>query len=309
MLLHFYAPDDGAGAAPASANDDDLFEAVDDSVAESDQPIDGIKAVNTPDSQGNPLEQDPSDDDDRAEESFDDLIKGRYKDEFQTKVNGIIDKRFKTHKQTEEKAKKLEGDMAKLRPLFSAMAAKYGLDPNDIEGIVKAADQDNSNFESEAYEKGFGDAAAYREHLANQAELNRLREAERVRQESETQDLLRRQLLEGWETESEAFRKEIPDFDFKKEWDGSERFRYLVNSGFKVKEAYMAVHAEEYARAAAERAQQDILREVKANKARPVESNVGTNTAIRVKKSIKDMSLEDTERIIREAKAGKKITF
>ena len=71
----------------------------------------------------------------------------------------------------------------------------------------------------------------------------------------------------------------------------------------------MAVHAAEYAKAAADKAQKDILAEIRANKTRPTESSANPQAAIRVKKSVKDMSLEDTERIIQEAKRGRKITF
>ena len=308
MLKNFYAPEDGASGASAQTDNDDLFE-VEGSAAESEQVIDGLNAVNTPDSEGKPLKSEEAVDDEPPEEDFDTLIKGKYKEQYQANVDAIINKRFKNAKANEEKLKANEATMAKLQPLFNAMAAKYGIKADDIDAIIEAADKDNSNYEQAAYDNGYGDTAEYRRAVERDEELNRLRAAEKERVEAAEQDRQRRELLEGWLAESEEFKKEVEGFDFKSEWDGSDRFRYLVNSGFKVKEAYMAVHAEEYAKAAADKAQKDILAEIRANKTRPTESSANPQAAIRVKKSVKDMSLEDTERIIQEAKRGRKITF
>lgn len=308
MLKNFYAPEDGASGASAQTDNDDLFE-VEGSAAESEQVIDGLNAVNTPDSEGKPLKSEEAVDDEPPEEDFNTLIKGKYKEQYQAKVDAIINKRFKDAKANEEKLKANEATMAKLQPLFNAMAAKYGIKADDIDAIIEAADKDNSNYEQAAYDNGYGDTAEYRRAVERDEELNRLRAAEKERVEAAEQDRQRRELLEGWLAESEEFKKEVEGFDFKSEWDGSDRFRYLVNSGFKVKEAYMAVHAAEYAKAAADKAQKDILAEIRANKTRPTESSANPQAAIRVKKSVKDMSLEDTERIIQEAKRGRKITF
>lgn len=308
MLKNFYAPEDGASGASAQTDNDDLFE-VEGSAAESEQVIDGLNAVNTPDSEGKPLKSEEAVDDEPPEEDFNTLIKGKYKDQYQAKVEAIINKRFKDAKANEEKLKANEATMAKLQPLFNAMAAKYGIKADDIDAIIEAADKDNSNYEQAAYDNGYGDTAEYRRAVERDEELNRLRAAEKARVEAAEQDRQRRELLEGWLAESEEFKKEVEGFDFKSEWDGSDRFRYLVNSGFKVKEAYMAVHAAEYAKAAADKAQKDILAEIRANKTRPTESSANPQAAIRVKKSVKDLSLEDTERIIQEAKRGRKITF
>ena len=308
LFKNFYRPDDGDSGASAQTDNDDLFE-VEGSAAESEPIIDGLKAVNTPDSEGKPLKSEEAVDDEPPKEDFNTLIKGKYKDEYQANVDAIINKRFKNAKANEEKLKAQEATMAKLQPLFNAMAAKYGIKADDIDAIIEAADKDNSNYEQAAYDNGYGDTAEYRRAVERDEELNRLRAAEKARVEAAEQDRQRRELLEGWMKESEEFKQEVEGFDFKTEWDGSDRFRYLVNSGFKVKEAYMAVHAAEYAKAAADKAQKDILAEIRANKSRPTESNANPQAAIRVKKSVKDMSLADTDRIIEEAKRGRKITF
>lgn len=315
--INLYSPDEGgaSGEAAATANEkDDLFETVENSDAEGDeQLIDGVKAVNTKDSEGQPLKTEEKADDEPETESFESLVKGRYKKEAQAYVNGIINKRFPKIKGNEERVKELETERDMLQPLFNAMAAKYGLDPKDIKAIVAAADKDNTNFENEAFAKGFGDAATYRKYLSEQDELTRLRESERARIANEESNRQREQLVRGWLEEANALKALVPDFDFKSEWHGNERFQYFLNSGFSVEESYKMTHVDEYAeakaKAAAEKAQSDILREVRANKARPTESNANPQAAVRVTKPISDMTLEDTEKIIQEAKRGKKISL
>lgn len=315
--INFFSPDEGgaSGEAVSSANEsDDLFETVEGSDAESDnQLIDGIKAVNTKDSEGDPLKTSDKADDEPESESFESLVKGRYKKEAQAYIDGIFKKRFPNIKENEALVKSLKEERDMIQPLFNAMAAKYGLDPKDIKGIVEAADKDNTNFENEAFEKGFSDASAYRKYITEQEELERLRENDRVRKETEENNQQREQLIKGWLTEADSLKSIVPDFNFKNEWNGNERFRYFLNSGFSVEESYKMTHVDEYAeakaKAAAEKAQNDILREVRANKSRPTETNANPQAAVRVKKAISDMTLEDTEKIIQEAKRGRKVSF
>lgn len=315
LTKHFCSPDAGgaSGAADTANSNDDLFEVIDDSAAGSEQVIDGLDAANATDTEGNPINPNnvPKEqaDDELASMDYKTLmkfIKNKFPDEHQADINGMFNKRFKSHKKTEE-------DLDALKPLVAATAARYGLDPKDVAAVIKAAVDDNSNYEKEAYEKGFGDPAAYRKHLAEQAELDQLRNEKRIREEAEQNARDRRQLLEGWERESAEFRKTVPDFDFKTEWQNNEEFRYFLTSGLPVKKAYFAAHAEEMASAEAEKAakqaEQRVINEVRANRRRPSENGARTSPAVRVKKSVENMSLADIERIFDEAKKGNLISI
>lgn len=308
-IKNFCSPDDGgaSGAAVDTATEtDDLFETVGGPEAEGDeQIIDGISAKNTKDSEGKPLNPKEQVDDEPAVEDFESLytaLKDKYPKELQAKYDGNFNKRFKDAKRNEETLKSL-------KPLINAMSARYGIDAKDIAALVKAADEDNSNFEKKAFEKGFGDVATYRDYLRREEEFNELREAERRRTEAETQERERSELIKGWLEESAELQKEVPNFDFKTEWNGSEKFRYLINSGFGVAEAYKMLHADEFAKKAAEKAQAEIMREIRANNQRPTENGAGAQAGIRVKKSVDEMSAADIDRIVQEAKSGKKIPF
>ena len=89
---------------------------------------------------------------DAKEESFDDLIKGRYKQDYQAKFEKALNKRMsKANAQIQEGI----DFRNKLTPALEKFAAKYGIkDPTDIDSIVSAIDRDNSIYEEIATERG-----------------------------------------------------------------------------------------------------------------------------------------------------------
>ena len=56
---------------------------------------------------------------------FEELIKGDFKDVFAKRTQSIIDKRFKTAKQTEAR-------LEKLNPLLDGLAKRYGVNSDEI---------------------------------------------------------------------------------------------------------------------------------------------------------------------------------
>ncbi|MBQ8895585.1 MAG: hypothetical protein IJY88_02190 [Clostridia bacterium] len=312
--FNFHSPDGESGAAASTANTDDLFETVEGSDAGSEERlIDGVKAVNTRDTEGNSLNAAAGDDDGLDDEAaFEELINGKYKDVYQKKINGVIGKRFKSIKKTEEELASLKSERESFQPLFNAMAAKYGIDPKDVKAIVEAASEDNSNFEDEAFKHGFSNAEAYRNHLNQAAELERLRDADRQRTQLQEQNEQRDQLMRGWLNEAKELKAIVPEFDLKAEIQ-NDRFSYFLNSGFSVSDAYKMTHVDEYAAAkaaaAAKEAEARTLNELRANRARPTESAAVSSASVRVKKSVSNLTLADTDRLIEEAKRGKKITL
>ena len=82
---------------------------------------------------------------DAKEESFDDLINGRYKQDYQAKFEKALNKRMsKANAQIQEGI----DFRNKLTPALEKFAAKYGIkDSTDIDSIVSAIDSDNSIYE------------------------------------------------------------------------------------------------------------------------------------------------------------------
>ena len=77
-----------------------------------------------------------------SENEFESLIKGKHKSDFQKRVQGIINERFKGVKATEGK---LSTVLDAVAPLFD----RYGLTDNDIEGLAKAIKEDSGIFTKE----------------------------------------------------------------------------------------------------------------------------------------------------------------
>ena len=61
--------------------------------------------------------------------NFENLIKGEYKDEFDKRVQNIINKRFSSAKANEEK-------LNALNPMLDMLASKYGKDSSDVKMMM-----------------------------------------------------------------------------------------------------------------------------------------------------------------------------
>lgn len=84
--------------------------------------------------------------------SFEDLIKGEYKKDFDERVQDILNRRFKDTKKSEEA-------INKLAPVLQILGSKYGIEASDlskldIETLTNTILEDDSYYEQEAMEKG-----------------------------------------------------------------------------------------------------------------------------------------------------------
>ena len=104
--------------------------------------------------------------------TFDEMIKkgGEYAEEFNKRTQDIIDKRFKKSKQAEEM-------LTKQSPIMDTLARKYGIDATDVEGIMKALEDDNSMYEEAAFKEGLS-VEQYKEKAKLIRENEQLRAAE-----------------------------------------------------------------------------------------------------------------------------------
>ena len=86
------------------------------------------------------------------------LIEGDYKDEFQSHVQGIINKRFRD-------TKSLQEQNAALGELAVKLADRYGVDPRDLKGLSEAIDGDKGFLRDQADKAGLT-VDQYRESLS-----------------------------------------------------------------------------------------------------------------------------------------------
>ena len=234
---------------------------------------------------------------DRAAE-FKKLIKGEYKDLYDASVQDTVQKRLKG---TKEQVARLET----LTPLLELLGNKYGVDFNDADALLKAAEEDNSYFEDEALERGITveELKRIRKMERENADLKRWREEQENRERGA-------RLYQKWLEQAEETKKFYPDFDLETEMQ-NEDFRRLLQSNIGVKAAFQALHMEDIIpqamQYAAKTAEKKVTDKVRANGARPTENGISSQSASVVKTNVSQFTNADMDEIIRRVRNGEKI--
>ena len=235
-----------------------------------------------------------------TEESFDSLIKGKYKQDYDASVQKIINRRFK-------ETKTLEDEKKQIAPILTALADKYGKDPKDIKGIIESMNLDDSIFEARAMERGMT-PAQYRELMSVQSENQRLRDA----QEQAEQRIRTEQIINGWKAEAEAMRNLYPNLDFDTEMQNPNVTR-LLQAGVPFKGAFEAAHMQEIMEGtigyAVQRTKQNVVQNIQSRNQRPVENGVRNQATGTIKQDVSKLTKADRAEIVRRAAEGVKIRF
>ena len=215
------------------------------------------------------------------EETFDDLINGRFKKDFNARVSGIVKERVKNYQE----------NLNKQNSIMSLLAEKYGIDGKNVDELEKAILEDDSYYEAEAMEKGV-DVKTLK-HIKklereNQQFAENIREMEKQQQDSKAWA----NVLE----QAEEVKKLYPDFDIESEMQ-DKTFGMLVAANVPVKTAFEAVHHDELQpqmmKLVADKTAEKVANSVKSNKKRPQEGT-GNAQPLHLKKSV--ASLTDAER-------------
>ena len=237
---------------------------------------------------------------DAKKAEFDRLIKGDYKDLFDARVQAIISRRFAETKGLQER-------MDKLSLLMDMLAAKYGVDGNDIDAVTKAINEDKGFYEQAALEKGLT-VDVYKHMLEVEAENKRLKA---VREEAERRNKAQ-QVYSQWMTEAETVKQQYPGFDFDTEMQNPQ-FGRLLQSGVGVKAAYQAIHMDDIVGGAMQYTAQTVAKKqadaIRAKSARPVENGMAGQGGVIVKNDVTKLTAADRREIARQAAMGKQISF
>lgn len=209
------------------------------------------------------------------EESFESLIEGKYKQDFQKRVQGIVRDRLKGQKQ----------QLDRLTPVLDTLGQLYGVDMSDLskadfDALQKKLAGDKRFYEAEALEKGIPVETAMELQQARLQNAQLLRSNEQMRQEE-----ARRQEFEQLVGQFETVRQRYPGADLSAELQNP-AFGRLVANGVPAMTAYEVLHKDEIDRAklqaVAQAAQQQVVSTVQANGARPQEAaaNAGAGVAL-----------------------------
>lgn len=234
-------------------------------------------------------------------ETFDDLIKGRYKQDFDAKVQSIINKRFKG-------AREAEVSMNKLSQGISALGTYYGLDaesPDFLDKLNSRIMDDEKLYEKEAAESGM--------NVDDVKRIRRMEMENRALKLQTRRDAEERQMQEfysGVIKQVPDVQKVYPQFDIDTEM-ANEQFFNLVRNGVGLRNAYEVIHGSELQAARdaiiAQKAQEQLSNSVRANGMRPNEVN--HNSAPDFGRDIKNMTRSEVKQIIRRAERGEVVKF
>lgn len=233
---------------------------------------------------------------------FDKLIKGEYKDLYDSDVQNILSKRLANLK---PKVDKYEA----LFPTLEMLAKKYGVsDASDIEALNKAIEEDDSYYEEEAMKKGVSveQLKEIRKMEKENATLRKQMQEQNMRENAE-------KLYAKWMEQAKATQNVYPSFDLRTEMQNPKFVDLLKAPGVDVRTAYEVMHKDEIIPAAmqftAKTVEKKLTDKIIANGARPNENGISSQSASVVKSDVSKLSKADINEVIRRVAQGEKISF
>lgn len=229
---------------------------------------------------------------------FEELIKGKYKDQYGKRVQNTVQQRLKGTKETEDR-------LNAMNPLMDLLSARYGVKADDIDGLTKALEGDDTFFEQAAQEHNM-DAKEYRKMLQLQSENTRLKSQQ---EQQFRQEQINKQ-YEQWEQQAEEARKLYPTLDLNVE-SQNPQFRQLLMSGIDVKTAYKVLHDDEITtqllQHQAKEVEKKMSNKIAAGNARPAENGSSGQSAAVIKSDPSKWTKADREEVRRRAARGERI--
>lgn len=247
-----------------------------------------------------PLHKTTSDTLSEKNAAFEQLIRGDYKEQFDSRVQGIIDRRFK---ETQQLKSQVEG----MKPLLALLAQKYGVDSADAGALTKAVEEDQSLWEEAASEQGltvtqYREMQRLRQENAQLVQRAKEQEAQRQAQQQQAQ----------WVRDAEALKQAFPDFDFQLELQNPQ-FTQLLLKGVPLEHAYKLIHMDELMtgamQATANAVSAQVADNIRARALRPGENGVGSGSGLVVKEDVSKLTAKDRRDIARRAARGEIIRF
>lgn len=234
------------------------------------------------------------------EPTFDELIKGKYKADYDARVQKTIQARMRGAKANEER-------LAKTEPLLQMLGQKYSVDPGDVDGLMAALDNDEQMWQAEAADKGMS--------VEN---LKALRTAEREnamlkrQQELNQREAAARETYTRWATQAEQAKQKFPGLDLESCLEDPQ-FVSMLQSGVDVESAYWARYHDDIMQAGMEKATTEAQKKLSASVAsgsrRPTESGVGNGPTVSQKVDVSNMSRSEFTAYMDRIMRGERISF
>lgn len=245
-----------------------------------------------------------SDTQDDAQSRYNEYRNGEGKDFINKEIENAVKRRFKDHSE-------LKKSNGKMQSVMNAVAMKYGIDPTDTDGILKAVAEDESYYETAADEAGMS-VEQYKKMKQLEAENEQL---QAIRQEEDRRKEFDAKYAE-WSMQADFARNDYPNLDLNTEMQNKDFFG-LLTRGIDVKTAYQVIHQDEIVQSAistatqrtAQAVQQQTVNNIRSKGLRPDESAGSSQAGFTFKADPHKWTKADREEIAKRVARGEKITL
>ena len=226
--------------------------------------------------------------------------KQEFKDLYTNDTQRIIDGRFR-------QTKELEAANSKFQQLTAKVAARYGVDPANVDALMDAIGKDESFLQEQADRAGMT-RQQYQQFTDLRIQNQQLLAAQQAQQAAQQ----RAAMVQRLEAEEAQVKEVYPTFDLEKE-AGNPDFTALLKRGVSMKQAFEVLHMDELMQGAmqytAAKVQQTTARNIQARQARPDEGAAAKAAPATMKTDVNKLTKADREKIAQEVMRGKVITF
>ena len=243
-----------------------------------------------------------SDTQDDAQSRYNEYRNGEGKDFINKEIENAVKRRFKDHSE-------LKKSNGKMQSVMNAVAMKYGIDPTDTDGILKAVAEDETYYETAADEAGMSveQYKKMKQLEAENAQLQAIRQEEDRRKEFDAK-------YAEWSMQADFARNEYPNLDLNTEMQNKDFFG-LLTRGIDVKTAYQVIHQDEIVQSAistatqrtAQAVQQQTVNNIRSKGLRPDESAGSSQAGFTFKADPHKWTKADREEIAKRVARGEKI--
>lgn len=234
------------------------------------------------------------------EAEFNELINGKFKEQFGKHVQNTVQRRFKN-------STNFEAQLNAYKEATAPLAAALGVDVGDIDALKNAIERNDGLYSQLAEEQGMT-VEQLRENLQLKADAQK----GRAMQQEILKQQQQRETFARWDQEATELSESFPSFDLAKELQ-NEAFVENLNRIGDVRNAFMVTHMDEILSGAmessAKSAKQQTVKNIQQQAARPPENAMSSQPAVIRKDDPSKMTAEERRIVAEKARRGERIVF
>ena len=239
--------------------------------------------------------QNATDNQEDLDTEFKELIKGKYKSQYEKSIKENVGRRLKG-------TDKLRDQVNAQNPIMDVLKKRYGVE--DAGELLRAVEEDALYIRKQATETGESEETVLSRIRSERSETEiaqfRAKEAER-------------QKFASWRNEANTLKESTyPNLDLYTEL-GNKDFVDMLELGIPMKQAYEAIHHDDLLRSAVSIATEKTKKQtedtIKAGTNRVRENGLSSQAASQTTVNVDNLTSKDIMAIIKKVENGEKITF